>query len=272
MEHPDPVRADPAGQEHVAQLRDRGIGQDLLDVVLDDRDGRRHESGDTAHRGHDPHRGLRHLVERAEPRHHVDAGRDHGRGMDECGNRSRALHRVGKPDVKGNLRALAAGADEERDGDESERAEHPQLFVGHLPHSGDDVDEVEGAQFGGGHGHADDQAGVPHPIDDEGLLARVRRALLLEPEADQEVGAEPHPFPAHEHEGQRSARDQDQHEEGEEVQVGEVPDPLLVVGHVADRVDMDQETDARDHQHQGAGQGVDQEGHGDDETRRRRSS
>ena len=78
-----PKAPTPAGQEHVAELAHRGVGQHLLDVVLDEGDGRGHERGGRAHHRHHQHRGLGLLEERAEARHHVDAGRDHGRGVDE---------------------------------------------------------------------------------------------------------------------------------------------------------------------------------------------
>ena len=45
--------------------------------------------------------------------------------------------------------------------------------------------------------------------------------------------------------GQVAAQHQQQHEEGEEVQVREVADALLVVGHVAERVDVDERADRR---------------------------
>ena len=35
------VGSDSAGQEHVAELRDGGVGEDALDVVLHDADARR---------------------------------------------------------------------------------------------------------------------------------------------------------------------------------------------------------------------------------------
>ena len=54
---------------------------------------------------------------RARPRHHVDAGRDHGRGVDQRGDRRRTGHGVRQPDVQRNLRRLAAGADQQQQAD-----------------------------------------------------------------------------------------------------------------------------------------------------------
>ena len=117
--------------------------------------------------------------------------------------------------------------------------------------------------------HAQDEAGVADAVDDERLLARVGRALLLEPEADQQVRAEPDAFPAHEHQREVAAQHQQQHEEREEVQVGEVADAVLVVGHVAERVDVDQRAHARHHQHQQRRERVEQQRERDLQRRRR---
>ena len=53
---------------------------------------------------------------------HVDAGGDHGGGVDEGGDRGGAFHGVGQPDVEGNLRGLAGGAEEEQQADGGEEA------------------------------------------------------------------------------------------------------------------------------------------------------
>ena len=58
-------------------------------------------------------------------------------------------------------------------------------------------------------------------VDPEGLLARVGRRFLQEPEADQQVAAQAHAFPADEHHDQVRGQHQRQHEEHEEIQVAE---------------------------------------------------
>jgi hypothetical protein len=55
-------------------------------------------------------------------------------------------------------------------------------------------------------------AEVTDAVRDEGLLAGVRVGVLGVPEADEQVGAEAHTFPAHEHEQQVLAHDQHEHE------------------------------------------------------------
>ena len=49
--------------------------------------------------------------------------------------------------------------------------------------------------------HRDEEPEVTDPVDDERFEPRVRVDLFVEPEADQQVGAQPDAFPAHEHHG-----------------------------------------------------------------------
>ncbi len=45
VEHAGRIRADAEAEKHVAELRDRGVREDLLDVVLYQADGRRQDGG-----------------------------------------------------------------------------------------------------------------------------------------------------------------------------------------------------------------------------------
>ena len=62
------------------------------------------------------------------------------------------------------------------------------------------------------------------------------------------VGAQPHALPADEDHGQVGPQDQDEHGEGEQVEVGEEPGVALLLGHIADGEDVDEQADARDDQ------------------------
>ena len=114
------VGGDSGGHEHVAQLGDRGVGEDALDVGLGDADGGGEEAGEGADDGDGQQRDGRAAEDEVGAAHHVDAGGDHGGGVDERGDRRGALHRVGQPDVEGDLRALAGGADQHEQADGGE--------------------------------------------------------------------------------------------------------------------------------------------------------
>jgi hypothetical protein len=77
----------------------------------------------------DRHRGRTEREEEIEPRHHVDAGGDHRRRVNQRGDRRRSRHRVGEPDVERNLRAFSRRADEEADADDGEHRQTPQRHL-----------------------------------------------------------------------------------------------------------------------------------------------
>ena len=106
--------SDAEREKHVAELRDGGVGEDPLDVVLHEADGRGEDRGQRADDGDRLHRRWREHEQRVRARDHVDARRDHGRGMDQSGNRRGAFHGIGQPDVERKLRRFAAGSDEEK--------------------------------------------------------------------------------------------------------------------------------------------------------------
>ena len=112
---------DAAGEEHVAELAHRRVGEHALDVVLDEADRGGEDRRRGAHDRDRRHRVRRVSVDRGGAGDHVDAGGHHRGRVDQRGDRRRALHRVGQPDVQRDLRALAGGADEEQQPDERER-------------------------------------------------------------------------------------------------------------------------------------------------------
>ncbi len=196
--------------------------------------------------GDDGHRVGREAEEHVAAGHHVDASRDHRRGVDEGRHRSRTRHRVGQPDVERHLGALADGAEEEAEGDEREgRREAAGLGRG---------------RRGRRRRSRACRTRPPRPniprrkpqspmrLTTKAFLPAAGAFGLLVVIADQEIRAESDALPADEHQQEVLGEHQDEHREHEEVQVREearVPGVGLVVVHVADRVDVDQEPDER---------------------------
>ena len=124
--------------------------------------------------------------------------------------------------------------------------------------------EVKRAQRRPDQHHGQNQAEVTDPVDQERLFAgvcvvSVGVVATVKPEADQQEGCQSHAFPADEHGQEVVAEHQNQHGQHEEVQVDKVTLIALVIGHVAHGIEVDQRADARDHQHHGHTQRVDEQ-------------
>src|SRR6185295_19494962 len=87
-----------------------------------------------------------------------------------------------------------------------------------------------------------------YPVHYEGLLGRVVVGVLLEPEADQQIRAETHPFPPNKHQQKVVGKYQREHREHEEVQIRKEPPVTLVAPHIPGRENVDPERDERDEQ------------------------
>ena len=115
------VRADADADEHVAQLAHRRVGQHALDVGLDEPDRRGEDRGQHPDPGDHVEGDARPLEERVGARDEVDAGRHHGRRVDQGRDRRRALHGVREPRVERQLRRLPARPHEEEQADRGGR-------------------------------------------------------------------------------------------------------------------------------------------------------
>src|SRR5579863_1166588 len=83
MEDGVAVGRDTQRHRHVAELRERRVGDHALDVVVDDSQQPHEESGDGTDDQHERQRPFRVLEQRRHARHHEDAGRHHGGGVDQ---------------------------------------------------------------------------------------------------------------------------------------------------------------------------------------------
>ena len=110
--------------------------------------------------------------------------------------------------------------------------------------------EIQRAEVDHDQEHRQRKSEVADAVHDERLVARVGRALLHEVEADQQVTAQAHAFPADEQQQIIRRQHQGEHEEHEQVQIREEAVVAFFVRHVADGVNVNQRADAGDdHQH-----------------------
>ena len=97
---------------------------------------------------------------------------------------------------------------------------------------------------------------VAEPRGDERLLRRCRRAGFVIPEADQQVGSQADNLPADEQQQQAVGDDQPEHGGGEQREETEEAREILVVRHVAEAVDEDEQANQRDHHQHDRREGV----------------
>ncbi len=187
----------------------------------------------------------------------IDAGGDHGGRVNEGRNGRGTFHGIRQPNVEGNLRGFPGGSEDEQKADAGEDAalhgERKRIDFGEY------LSEVERAEVGDEEKHGEQKAEVADAVDDKGFLAGVGGGVALEVEADQQVGGKADALPADEEQEEAGGKDEDQHEEHEEVEVGEEAPVPLFVRHVADGVDVDEEADAGDDGEHDEGEVVDGE-------------
>ena len=256
MEDAGGISADPHPQEHVAELGYGGVGEDLLDVVLLERDGRGEERGQGADARHREAPERRQRKENRSPGHQIDSGGDHGGRMDERGDRGRPGHRVREPHMERDLGTLPDRPQEQEQCDRrDDRSAVLECRRGVVEHPGQRgrPREVERPEYVEEQEHGDQEADVADPVHDEGLLARVGLLAVAEPVPDQEIRAQAHSLPSYEQERKARTHHEYEHEEDEEVQIGEVARVAGIVLHVRDAKDVDEEAHpGHDHHHDDA--------------------
>ena len=231
--------AEADGAAHDAEVREGRVSEGFLDVRLRERA----ETGERGHAGAGDRDELQDFggEQEAHTGHEVDARGHHRGGVDERGDRRRAGHRVGEPDVQGELGGLA------------EEAAHQQRADG----DGDGLggggvvlerDEVQRAVKREAHRDAEDEAEVADAVDDEGLLRGGGGVILVEVVRDQHVRAEAHELPEDERHEQVVGDDDAQDGEHEDRETGEETAAGRVFLHVTDGEQVNPRGDERDHE------------------------
>ena len=177
--------------------------------------------------------------------------------MDQCRHRRRAFHRIWQPHIQGELRRLAAGADEQ----EQARCRNPWIADEKLSTARDRVDlrVLNRAEIPRNAEQSQQETCVTHAVDDERLIRCGRRRVPQEIEADQQVRAQTHALPADKHQRIIVRQDERQHREHEQVEVAEESVITALVCHVAYRVDVDEHAHAGHEQQPDRRQRIEQE-------------
>ena len=261
VEHGHRVSRHAQGYGHVTQLRQRGVRNHALDVVLDDAQDTHEQRRDRTDHEDEVQGRIRQLKQRRHAGHHEDTRRHHGRRVNQRGDRCGAFHGVWQPCMQRELGRLAHCAHKQTDGRHGHQ--HPactgQLSVLNLGQLGKDFRVVQRTGVGSDQANTQDEAEVTHTVDQEGLHVGEDGCGLLVVETDQQVRHQTHGFPAEEQLQQVVAHDEHQHGEGEQGDIGEEAVVAFVFFHVAHGVDVHHQRHKGHHAHHHGGDGIDQE-------------
>ena len=102
-------------EHHVPEVGDRRVGEQALEVVLDEvvRERDEHRQRAPSPPAASPPRAAPPTAETDAARHQVDARLDHRGGVQVRADRRRRLHRVGQPGVERHLRRLGPRGDQQ---------------------------------------------------------------------------------------------------------------------------------------------------------------
>ena len=125
MEHRSRVGRNARRKKHVAELRAGRIRDHALDVVLNQPDRGRKQSGRCANDRHDGKGSRRVFEHRGKSANHEDASRYHRRGVDQRRDGGRTFHRVRQPGMQEQLRRLAACPHKQQQAQRRERIKLP---------------------------------------------------------------------------------------------------------------------------------------------------
>ena len=169
------------GHHHVSELREGGVGEDFLDVILLGGHQRGHQRGDASDPGDG---GSGEAFERLgsdgelHAEQHVNAGRDHGGGVDQGGNGGGAFHRVRQPDMERELCGFPDRAAEHAEKSCAEDASGNRRWDFHFR-------ERQRAGDAPHHQDADHETEVSDAVREEGFLRGVGGRVLLIPMSDE---------------------------------------------------------------------------------------
>ncbi len=249
--------ADAGEQGEEAELADGAVGQDELQVVEPQGPpaAEQHRRGAEDHHDGPPDGYVGEAG--SQPGNQVDAGLDHGRGVqvraDGCGRG----HGVREPEAERPDRRFRQGTAQDQDhghGDGEARSWRV----------GDDRGDAVGARHLTDDQEADQHGQSAEGGDGERLECGATAVPLLAVESDQQVGEDRGQLPEHIERDQVVTEDEGEHGTGEGEQVSrESRQSRGVVAEVGGAVEQDERADARREQHHEFGERVQAQGDGD---------
>ena len=181
----------PNAHEHEANLTDRGIGQNSLQVGLSQGIEASHEGRQATDGCDNRCHGVDADQERCRAGDEINTSRDHSCGVNQGRDRRRAFHRIWQPDIKWNLCRLCCSGPEEEETDSktvefadlSQHSEH--VFVGQVVIRYDCPEPEK----------ADCETQVADSVDEKCFFGGSGGRWFFMPEADQEIAASTNAFP-----------------------------------------------------------------------------
>ena len=243
--------AHPLCHHHITELREGRVGEDALDVILLQGHERGEKSGEGSDPGDDGRGHVGGFDQEDDAGEHEDTRSNHRRGVDESGDGSGALHRIGQPDVEGKLGRFADGTAEDTEYSDVEKAE-----IGNAADRGFDIVEVDRSGENPDEENPDHETEVTDAVGEKGFFRGVGSRGFIEPVADEEVGADPDEFPEDKHHREVVGEDDARHREHEKRERREVTRLALVVLHVTELEKMHEETDRSHDQHHAAAEAI----------------
>ena len=248
---------------HVAELGQGRVGDDPLDVVLNDPQKAHEERGNRSDDDNKRKGDVAEFKQRTHACDHKDASGHHRCRVNQGRDRGRAFHRIGQPDMQRELRALTHRADKEADASDSHQRPLNNAEIKHRCGFGrrhlEDGCVIKTAEVGKYQTNAEGKTEVTDAVDQERLEVGVNRGWPGEPETNQQIRDQSDCFPAEEELHKIIRHHEHQHREGKQADVGEEALVAGVFFHVTDGVDVDHQRHKGHDAHHGRGQRVDQE-------------
>ena len=226
-----------------AQVADRGIGEQRLQIILEQGHNRAQQHRDQPGRGDDVKPFGRARQHRPHPRHQEQARLHHGGGMQIGRHRRGRGHRLRQPEVEGELRRFGETAQQDQD----QRRQIPVRRLDRL-FLRQDHRQIEAARESAQNEHARDHRQPAGTGDGQ----RHPRALppfgQVFPIADQQKGRERGQLPEHQQQQDVVRQHDAQHRPLEQQQIGVELPHRVRRGQVEPGIEDDQQADPQDQQ------------------------